>query len=93
MKLMTAAEMNDVSNDNYKVLEEQALEGFAFKRLVNQIEDAAMDGYKCTIFELKPDEDERIPKIFNKYLEDAGYKSEVGMAQRPNIYIRWGEKE
>lgn len=85
--LQTAEEMKQVSNENYNRFQKESLESSAFKRLVQVIEDAALNGHSRTIFKFQEGENALMMNVFQKALRNAGYKVEVMFGDK--ISIKW----
>lgn len=90
MKIMPAKDLAVVSKENYKLFEKLSLEGGCFRRLVNLIEEAALNGRDSVQFELIKGEDVRILPVFKKSLEEAGYKVKSGLFNASFLFIEWG---
>lgn len=89
MNLMPANELDDISKASCKLLEKEALESDSFRRLVNLIEDKALNGRNRAQFHLLKEEDKRILSVFKNALEEAGYNVEYSLFNSTILLIRW----
>ncbi len=90
MKIMLAIETKAISKSNYDAFEKRTLEGGSYRRLINSIEEAALDGCNCVRFDLVTGEDKRILPVFKNALEKAGYKVNYSLFNSSVISIEWG---
>ncbi|QJT71668.1 hypothetical protein [Psychrobacillus phage Spoks] len=89
IKLQTAEEMKQVSSENYNRFQKESLESPTFKRMIKNIEQAAVHGHSRTVFNLYEDEDTNMMGVFLKVLRNAGYKVEVMFGNK--ISIKWSK--
>lgn len=87
VKLQSAKEMKIISDENYIRFQKEALESATFKRLVQCIEDAALNGHTRTVFVFGEDDSWNMAGIFQKVLRNSGYRVEVMFNNK--VSIKW----
>lgn len=87
IKLQTAEDMKLISTKKYEVFQKESIESPAFKRMVQAIEEAALNGHIKVIFKFYEDEDFGMMVVFLKLLRNAGYKVDVLLGNK--LSIKW----
>ena len=87
IKLQTAEDMKLISIKKYEVFQKESIESPAFKRMVQAIEEAALNGQIKVIFKFYEEEDFGMMVVFLKLLRNAGYKVDVLLGNK--LSIKW----
>ncbi|KGR89338.1 hypothetical protein [Lysinibacillus odysseyi] len=99
----TAEFLNQLSKEGMESYKQDVLNGPVFKKIINQIEDAALDGYKGWRRPLDSRTDEmRALKVIREELQSRGFYCEFETVQKNGLLgeykvkifvVKWGEKE
>lgn len=85
--LQSAKDMKQLSSEKYEAFQKESVDSPAFKRLVETIEQAALNGHSRTIFKFQEEEELSMVGVFLNLLRNAGYKVEVMLGNK--LSIKW----
>ncbi|MEX3621895.1 hypothetical protein [Viridibacillus arvi] len=92
--------LKELSEERFKNYEKEVLEGPLFKRIITNIEESALKGFKGWKQRLDSHDDFRALKVICKQLSDQGFYSDfetvdvnglVGNYKQQYFVVRWGE--
>ena len=86
VQITKASELAKVAEDGKVKFEKTALESSSYKKLIQFIEDSALEGYTSCRNEINKDE-YRTYEVFLKYLQEAGYEVELKSIPITSILI------